>query len=226
MRCAGRTQGNGCDEPSCFADVIEDQVGELLARFAVDGAERERLVTAWRHRRGRNPEASGNRVRLERKLARLKELYLEGDIDKADYQKQKAAASAELAVLPTEGTADDAEAGERLAAFLADVSTAWDLADATERNRIARQLFVSVVVKNRTAVAVTPRPNTKLFFLVTVAVNPPEEVCTGGSDGGRSRLSHKPNPWAHYIGLWVRSIKGKPRALRSPFGTPSHARAS
>ena len=146
VRCSGRTQGNGCDEPSCFADVIEDQVGALLARFAVDGDERERLVTAWRHRRGRDPEASGNRVRLERKLSRLKELYLEGDIDKADYQKQKASVSGELAVLPTEGTADDAEAGERLAAFLADVSQAWAIADATERNRIARQLFSSVVV--------------------------------------------------------------------------------
>jgi hypothetical protein len=78
---------------------------------------------------------------------RLKELYLEGDVNKVDYQRQKAAITGELALLPTEGTAGDAGAAERLAGFLADVSRAWDIADPAERNRIAWQMFNSVVVK-------------------------------------------------------------------------------
>lgn len=185
VRCAGRAQGSDCDAPSCFASVIEDQVEALLARFAVNEDERERLLTAWRHHRGRDVAAAGSRARLERKLARLKELYLEGDLDKAAYLEKKAAIARELAILPVEGTADAAEAGERLAGFLADVSRAWAIADQAERNRIARQLFNSVVVTNRTAVAIVPRPDLGPFF-ITVAVNQSEKVCTGGSDGDRS----------------------------------------
>ncbi len=185
IRCAGRTQGNGCDEPSCFASVVEEQIGDLLRAFTVEAVDRDKLLTAWRHYVGRDVDVAGTRARLQRKLARLKDLYLEGDVDKATFQAQKASLHAELAALLTDGGSDDGTA-ERLATFLADVSRAWTIATPEERNRIARQLFTSVVVKNRTAVALVPRPDLRPFF-VTVAVNPDGKECTGGSDGGRSR---------------------------------------
>lgn len=221
VRCSGRTQGNGCDEPSCFAWVVEDQIGELLQGFLVEGTERERLLTAWHHFRGRDVDSAATRAMLERKLVRLKDLYLEGDIDKDAYQAQKRAVTAELANLPTRGTTDDHAAGERLAGFLADVSRAWAIASPEERNRIARQLFSSVVVTNRTAVAVVPRPDLVPFF-VEVVVNPPEKGCTGGSDGDRSRVFHTAARFAAYLPFWgpTTPLRRVGRSGRASYAAP------
>ena len=187
IRCAGRTQGNGCDEPSCYADVIEDQIGDLLTGFAVPLGERAHLLAAWRYYHKRTPDAGAERARLRSRLDRLKELYLDGDLDKAAYQAERAAVAEKLAAMPTDEL--DSDAGERLAAFLADVAGAWKVATPAERNKLARQLFASVVVSNRTAVAVVPRPDLRPFFFALPrpeGVNPDGEECTGGSDGDRS----------------------------------------
>jgi hypothetical protein len=45
-----------------------------------------------------------------------------------------------LAALPSDGDSGDS-IGKRLAAFLADVATAWKLAAPAQRNKLARQLF-------------------------------------------------------------------------------------
>lgn len=185
IRCAGRGQGSGCDEPSCFAHVIEEQIGALLAAFAVPAATQQRLLNIWRHYQGRDGSTGPTRVRLQRKLKRLKELYLEGDLTKKEFQDQKANVTDELAGLPLEGNPDNDD-GARLASYLSNVSRAWLEATPEERNKLARQLFLRVVVKNKTAVAVVPRPDVRPFFTL-VAVNSDEKECTGGSDGDRSR---------------------------------------
>jgi site-specific DNA recombinase len=189
IRCAGRTQGNGCTEPSCYAGVIEDQIGELLAGFAVPAEERGRLLAAWRYYQSRNTDVVAERIRLRRRRERLKELYLDGEMDRAKYEAERTAVTDKLAALPAERNPDSG-AGERLAAFLADVASAWQVATPTERNKLARQLFASVVVSNRTAVAVVPRPDLRPFFFALPnpeAVNSDGKECTGGSDGGRIR---------------------------------------
>jgi len=185
IRCAGRGQGSGCDEPSCFAHVIEDQIGALLAAFAVPAATQQRLLNLWHHYHSRDVSTSTTRIRLQRKLRRLKELYLEGDLTKREFQDQKANVTHELAALPLEGNPDNDD-GARLASYLSDVSRAWLEATPEERNKLARQLFLRVVVKNKTAVAVVPRPDIRPFFtLVSVSVEKKE--CTSGSDGIRTR---------------------------------------
>jgi hypothetical protein len=189
IRCAGRTQGNGCEEPSCYADIIEDQIGELLAGFAVPEVERVRLLAAWRYYQSRDTDTAAERIRLRRRLARLKDLYLDGEMDRAEYQGERKAVSDMLAALPAESN-PESDAGEQLAAFLADVASAWRVATPTERNKLARQLFQSVVVSNRTAVAVVPRPDLRPFFFALPrpeGVNPDGKECTGGSDGIRTR---------------------------------------
>jgi site-specific DNA recombinase len=187
--CTGRTQGNGCDEASCYADIIEDQIGAALAEFAVPANERGRLLAAWRHYQERDTSAVAERAKLQRRLARLKELYLDGDLEKAGYQAERKAIADKLAALPSEDDTGD-DAGERLASFMADVASAWTVATPAQRNKLARQLFATVVIHNRTAVAVVPRPDFRPFFFALPhleAVNPDEKVCTGGSDGIRTR---------------------------------------
>ncbi len=174
VQCAGRAEGNGCDEPTFFADVLEDQMGTLLARFAVPETDQAVLLHAWRRSQSRSVDVAAERLRIQRKLDRLKDLYLEGDLDQTTWRAQKTALQEELATLPPEGD-PDSEAGKRLAAFLGNVASAWRVATPEERNRLARQLFVEAIVENRTAVAVMPRPDVRPFF-ETLACQVPDEV--------------------------------------------------
>ena len=80
----------------------------------------------------------------------------------------------------------NSDAGERLAAHLADVSKAWTVTTPEERNGIARALFASVIVDNKQAVACVPRPELKPFFR-SIADNQTPDSCYSGSDGNPSR---------------------------------------
>jgi len=182
-RCAGRTQGNGCDEPSFYASVVEDQIADLLGRFAIPTADQGRLLTAWRHHQSAAVDTVATRLRIHHRLDRLKDLYLDGDLDRETYKARRAALADELAALPAGGE-PDSDTGRQLAGFLADVGSAWRVATPAERNKLARELFGVVVVRNRTAVAVVPQPDLRPFFALLV-VNPEPGSCNGGSDGDR-----------------------------------------
>lgn len=53
---------------------------------------------------------------------------------------------------------------ERLAELLRNVTKAWKDADQELRNRLARQLFDEIWVKDKQVIAVRPRPELKPFF--------------------------------------------------------------
>ncbi len=53
---------------------------------------------------------------------------------------------------------------EKLALFLEDISLAWKQADEQQQNRLAKQLFDTVWIKDKRVLAVTPRPEFKPFF--------------------------------------------------------------
>jgi site-specific DNA recombinase len=175
LRCSGRIQGTGCDEPSFYEDVTDEQLAAIVGRFAVPAAEQERLVNRWRRAQSRVVGTADARIAIRRKLERLQEIYLDGDLDRAGYQERRGVLMGELADLPAGGD-PDSDAGRQLAAFLADLGQAWPVATPGERNRLARQLFSEAVIENRTVVAVKPRPDLLPFF---------EGVtwCMGGSDG-------------------------------------------
>jgi hypothetical protein len=141
--------------------------------------ERERLVATWMRRQEQTDDAAQVRARVERRLARLKEVYLMGDLDPAEYQQRRTEVLAEREALPAE-TSTSEDVGRRLVGFLADLPSAWGMATPEERNRLAWQLIAEAVIENRTVVAVKPRPALLPFF---ESVN----WCVGGSDGDRSR---------------------------------------
>ena len=62
----------------------------------------------------------------------------------------------------------------RLERFLTNVSGAWEQATPDQRNRLARQLFDSIWVKNERVVKVRPRPELRPFFQIS-------EECQAGS---------------------------------------------
>jgi site-specific DNA recombinase len=164
VQCVARTERGECDEPTFFAAVVEDQIGDLLQTFVIPASAQDRLYSAWRCAQSRAVDVVAERMRCTRKLGRLKQLYLEGDLDEQQYREQKVMTAAALAALPeAQGNPDEA-VGRRLVGFLADLASAWQVATPLERNRMARQLFVEVIVENRTAVAVVPRPDVRPFF--------------------------------------------------------------
>lgn len=94
----------------------------------------------------------------------MKLLYIEGELDDAEYRRQRAEIAASLAAIPVDDLPSTEAVGRRLAQMLAELSQAWTLAMPAERNAIAQEVFADVVIENRTAVAVKPRPELAPFF--------------------------------------------------------------
>jgi len=103
------------------------------------------------------------RRQLERYIIRLRDLYLEGDLDRANYQQRRDTAHRELDALPR-GSLNNDQVADCLADYLANVATAWKVATPDERNRLARELFSEAILANKTAVAIVPRPEVRPFF--------------------------------------------------------------
>ena len=99
---------------------------------------------------------------LERQLQRARELYEWGHKSKKEYWADYNMIQAQLQSLAP--AKDQARGMERLALFLKDVSEAWKQADQQQRNRLAKQLFDIVWIKDKKVLAVTPRPEFKPFF--------------------------------------------------------------
>jgi len=68
LRCSGRIQGTGCDEPSFYEDVTDVQLADIVGRFAVPAAEQERLVNRWRRAQSRAVDTAAARIAIRRKL--------------------------------------------------------------------------------------------------------------------------------------------------------------
>jgi DNA invertase Pin-like site-specific DNA recombinase len=215
IECAARRQGLGCDAPSFFADVIEGQLTGVLAKFILPESERGGLVADWVKRQETRQSTTQERARLAQKLERLRTLYLEGDLDDAEYRRQRAEVNEALAAIPPDELPTSEAVGKRLAALLADLGMAWTVATPEERNRIARQLFADVIVENRTAVAVKPRPELAPFF-ESLAVNPDPEITPKRKRRGSHRhlpprgCGRRARSWsASPPGRWTRSRAGR-----------------
>jgi site-specific DNA recombinase len=179
LRCSGRIQGIPCDEPSFYEELLSAQLHAIMSRFAFPVTDQQQLMEAWLRRQNGGQDQADQRQRLQRRQNRLKELYLSGDIEREEYQQQRAQIAEDLAALPTETTSAQ-DIATRLAEYLANIGLAWADATPEQQNRIARELFSEAIIENRTIVAVKPRSDLLPFFQ---AVN----WCVGGSDGDRNR---------------------------------------
>ena len=163
IQCSGRVQGTGCTEPTFFADVVESQIGAVLNNFDVDPWRRKRLISAYVQGQHHDVSSEASRKRLRRQLQRLRDLYLEGDLNRMEYQERRNEMQRQLEALPAPSSGND-EVAEQLAEYLGNLALAWNNATPEERNRMARELYSEAVVANKTAVAVVPRPEVRPFF--------------------------------------------------------------
>jgi site-specific DNA recombinase len=192
VQCSGRTQGLGCTAATFFGSLVEEQIATFLQEnFAIPAAERDRLVREWQATRRTTSDSAAARHRFQGKLDRLKTLFVEGDVDLREYQRQRAELQAQLAALPEDDRLDQAT-GRRLADLLADVAGAWQLATPAERNKLARQLFNGVVIENKTTVAVVPRPDLHPFVAAAACQADPEMTFRRKRRGLDERLRQLP----------------------------------
>ncbi len=102
------------------------------------------------------------RRRLEGRLHRIRRSYEWGDKPEAEYLRERRQIKRDLSQF--EQPHGSLALLDHLATYLKDLAAAWAVADQANRNRLARQVFNAVIVRNETVVAVMPRPELRAFF--------------------------------------------------------------
>jgi hypothetical protein len=141
--------------------VIDDQVAALVKRLELPNDWRERLEELAEHKEERQ-NIEGKRRYLEGKIRRLREVYIDGDLDRAEYDQRRAELQTELDALVVPDVPDIEAAGKTLES-LGDV---WEGASKRIRRDMLRTIFeaVYVDVEARQLVCVKPWPPFVLLF--------------------------------------------------------------
>jgi DNA invertase Pin-like site-specific DNA recombinase len=162
MLCSSRAKGWNCPQKSTLLEVYEYQIEKYLETFHVPQDYQDRILEAHRKLQEAYDDSEKERTRLKGQLERLKRLFAWGDLTEEQYITEKENALKELDRLtPPEVKS---RALERLAEFLKNIPKAWREANQEQRNKLARQLFDEVWVKDKQVIAVKPRPELKPFF--------------------------------------------------------------
>ncbi len=161
LGCYNRAKGWDCPQTSAFLEIHEQQIRAYLQMFTIPEDYQERIVALHTTLQG-NYDADGELEQLRSALRRLKELYKWGDIDRAEYQREREQIQSQLARLaPFQSTSENLG---KLAGFLSSVVSGWDAASHEQRNRLARCLFQEVWIQDKSVVAVKPEPESEPFF--------------------------------------------------------------
>ena len=162
MGCYNRAKGFGCEQRTVYLDVLEDQVLGYLKKFHIPEDYQEQILMEYRKLRDAYDDVEEQRWRLQAQLERIRDLYKWGDIDKAEYQREKQQIESELArITPFQVPSEHLK---RLAEFLSSITKAWDTATNEQRNKLTRTLFEEIWVKDQEVVFVKPRPEFEPFF--------------------------------------------------------------
>jgi DNA invertase Pin-like site-specific DNA recombinase len=173
--CRNRARGSGCQNRGTFMETYEQQVMEYLREFSIPDDYQRKLLDLYADVQRLESDDESKRRELAARLERLKKLYTWGDLAEADYLAQRRQITAELDRL--EPSTSNGAPVEKLAEFLRNVATAWEEASQELRNRLGRQLFEAVWVRNDKVVAVRPRPELRMFFRMNLE-------CHAGSMSG------------------------------------------
>lgn len=141
--------------------AIDEQVGDLVKRLQLPDDWRERLEELASHQEEReNVEAQ--RRYVQGKMRRLRELYLDGDFAKAEYDRRKADLQAQLDALQVPQQPAIEAAGETLESLGAE----WASAPKRYQRDMLRVIFEAVYMDPlaRCVVCVKPWPQFAPLF--------------------------------------------------------------
>jgi site-specific DNA recombinase len=175
--CTWGYRGGTCaaKRKSIEAAVIDTSLGAAVAGLTLPDQWRAAALAESAHDAAREARRLDERAVLERKLTRLKELVIEGDISKDEYRAEKARVEAEITqVAPSAEHVDR----ERAAALMIDLRRLWQGATTEERRDLAGQAFEAVYLDLDTRAG--------LHFVLKEDLKPMAPLltgCTGVTDG-------------------------------------------
>ena len=154
--CRARREGTAhCLQDVAYLRVYEVQVSEYLHGLRVPAGYREVFLAQLEQAKQDQIEPDP-RPRLERELARLKDLYRWGDIAPEEYAAERNAIREKLrAVKPVSPPIARLEGVVEL---LRDAPMAWDNGDQVERHELALSLFQTISIKGLKVTAYHPQP--------------------------------------------------------------------
>jgi hypothetical protein len=162
MLCYNRSKGWNCSQKSASLEVYEYQIEQYLNTFRIPEDYQAKIMESHKKLQDAYNDRGIERASVEARLERLGKLFAWGDISEDQYLREKENATKELHVLtPPE---EKSRVLDRLAEFLKSVANAWREANQDQRNRIARQLFEEIWVKDKQVIAVKPRAELEPFF--------------------------------------------------------------
>ncbi len=158
-----------CTEPQTVkAEEIERQVGDFLLKAQLPDDWRDQILQQLGVR-SNVEQIEAQRRALVNKLTRARKLYIEGDLDDAQYQRDKKAIERELGKLQPVTLPDL----ERAAQLLQSVGMLWEHATDAERLELARALFEKIWMREGKVVACEPRTALyPLFALIEKKIRP------------------------------------------------------
>ena len=193
--CSTRRYGNPCGERIVKAEKLETQLSDWIRGFQPDGDLLDLLLQTAR---GDTPDpaeqSAGRRRELLTQLKRLQDLYVLGDLTKAQYVMRRQAQEEELQRLgPPANPAND-----RARALLEDFPRFWDLeTQPAERRKLLLSLFGQVWAQDGQIVAVQPHdPFLPYFHAIQQKIrhHPVGGGAESGNDGTRTRDLRRDRP--------------------------------
>lgn len=172
--CYGRTQGNGCMATSVFLSVIEDTIEEYLDTFHMPDDFAEQIVAMHEASEANKTGVERQRTTAENRLSRLQDLYLMGDISKAEYMAERDDLAAQIASLSD--SRDQSNVIARAAAFLRDLPAAWRAATIEQRHQLCHLLFGEVKIGEQQLTSLTVQPDFAPFFWLDFEARQPETL--------------------------------------------------
>jgi DNA invertase Pin-like site-specific DNA recombinase len=185
--CSARTYGTHCGERIVQAERLESQLVQWIRDFRPDETLVDLMLEAVEADRPKRDPSSAKRTALLGQLERLQDLYVLGDLPKAQYVMRRQSIEEELQRLGA-----PADPGiDRAKTLLGDFSTFWELeTEPAERRRLLVSLFAQVWAQGGRIVAVQPHEDFLPYFQAASRCRTGRGNGRGaesGSDGTRTR---------------------------------------
>jgi hypothetical protein len=177
--CSVRRSGNPCGERIVNAERLEGQLVQWIRDFKPDERLIALIVKAVAADRPAVDPTKARRGELLGQLTRLQDLYVLGDLPRAQYVMRRQAIEEEAQRLGA-----PADPGiERAKALLGDFESFWELeTEPSERRKLLLSLFEQVWAQEGQIVAVQPHEDFLPYFQAA-------SRCRTGRGGGRGHKS-------------------------------------
>jgi site-specific DNA recombinase len=182
--CSTRRYGHSCGERIVKAEALEGQLVDWIRAFQPDGQLHDLLLQTLNAQTAEHAEQPAERRNeLLDQLQRLQDLYVLGDLTKAQYIMRRQALEEEL----QRQSSPAKPAIDRAQALLDAFPRFWEIeTQPAERRKLLLSLFEQVWAQNGQIVAVQPHDDFLPYFQF-LQHQPAQGGAESGSDGTRTR---------------------------------------